>query len=318
MPDVTGLFLVDKPAGPSSFGCCAGCARRSGASSATPARSTRSRAACCSCSPAGRRGSRATCRGSTRPTARWCSSAPSRARSTPRARSRQAGRQTDAEAVTAAAAALTGGCCRRCPPPPRSRRRRARLRADAARRGGRRRRRAKCTITELSSVAFDRGAQRGTFDVACSKGTYVRQIAADLGEATGAGAYCLELRRTHVGPFIVDDAARRPRISDRPDGRWFRDRRRRAAPSAAPRADEQEGATMRSRPGAAAPRRGRRHPPARPRRRAAGGGEPRGETSCGRRSCCAHDRPPDAERRAGGQPGVALGSFDGVHLGHRQ
>ena len=71
-------------------------------------------------------------------------------------------------------------------------------------------------VTELSLVAFDRGGQRGTFDVACSKGTYVRQIAADLGEATGAGAYCLELRRLTVGPFSVDNAGspgghRRPR-----------------------------------------------------------------------------------------------------------
>jgi tRNA pseudouridine55 synthase len=42
--------------------------------------------------------------------------------------------------------------------------------------------------------------------VCCSKGTYVRALAAELGERTGTGAVLRELRRTRVGPFDVADA----------------------------------------------------------------------------------------------------------------
>lgn len=43
-------------------------------------------------------------------------------------------------------------------------------------------------------------------DVTCSKGTYIRQLAVDLGETLGCGAYCAELRRTAVGHLVIDDA----------------------------------------------------------------------------------------------------------------
>lgn len=45
-----------------------------------------------------------------------------------------------------------------------------------------------------------------TLDVCCSKGTYIRSLARDLGEATGAGAYLSHLVRTRSGPFTLDDA----------------------------------------------------------------------------------------------------------------
>lgn len=44
------------------------------------------------------------------------------------------------------------------------------------------------------------------FKIASSKGTYIRSIARDLGEALGTGAYLSELRRTAVGDFKVEDA----------------------------------------------------------------------------------------------------------------
>ena len=37
----------------------------------------------------------------------------------------------------------------------------------------------------------------------CGRGTYVRSIARDLGDALGVGGYLTELRRTRVGPFDV-------------------------------------------------------------------------------------------------------------------
>lgn len=45
-----------------------------------------------------------------------------------------------------------------------------------------------------------------TIDVQCSKGTYVRTLAEDLGEALGCGAALAALRRTASGPFSIDDA----------------------------------------------------------------------------------------------------------------
>src|SRR6478609_6111467 len=76
-------------------------------------------------------------------------------------------------------------------------------------------------IDRLAVEGFDEAAQRATIAVECSKGTYVRQIAADLGDATGAGAYCLELRRTGVGAFDVSAAGSPPDVSADPTGRWF-------------------------------------------------------------------------------------------------
>lgn len=41
----------------------------------------------------------------------------------------------------------------------------------------------------------------------CSKGTYIRQLAADIGSALGCGAHVLELRRTSSGPISINQAA---------------------------------------------------------------------------------------------------------------
>ena len=40
----------------------------------------------------------------------------------------------------------------------------------------------------------------------CSKGTYVRSIAEDLGRALGCGAHVSALRRTKAGPFAIEDS----------------------------------------------------------------------------------------------------------------
>jgi tRNA pseudouridine55 synthase len=45
-----------------------------------------------------------------------------------------------------------------------------------------------------------------TARVECSSGTYVRSLAADLGRALGGGAHLAGLRRTAVGPFVLDEA----------------------------------------------------------------------------------------------------------------
>jgi tRNA pseudouridine55 synthase len=47
----------------------------------------------------------------------------------------------------------------------------------------------------------------GWFKVACTKGTYVRSLAHDLGQKLGCGAHLETLRRTTSGRFEVNDAA---------------------------------------------------------------------------------------------------------------
>lgn len=42
--------------------------------------------------------------------------------------------------------------------------------------------------------------------VACSKGTYIRALARDIGSAIGSGAHLTALRRTRVGNYKIEDA----------------------------------------------------------------------------------------------------------------
>ena len=60
------------------------------------------------------------------------------------------------------------------------------------------------TIHELKVVSFVPPAME--MSVHCSKGTYVRSLARDIGIASGSRAYLTALRRTHVGPFPVSEA----------------------------------------------------------------------------------------------------------------
>lgn len=60
------------------------------------------------------------------------------------------------------------------------------------------------TIHELTLIEAAEG--RAVLDVLCSKGTYVRTLAEDIGEALGCGAHLAGLRRTGVGPFELEEA----------------------------------------------------------------------------------------------------------------
>jgi len=220
---MTGLFLVDKPAGPSSFGVLRqlrpALGRKLGhAGTLDPFAS----------------GLLLVLAGRATRLARYLSGLDKSYRAVvqfgatsstldPEGELQETGGITDVDAVAEAARALTGRVLQRVPAA-------SAVHVDGRRAYAMMRRGEEVDvpprevhITELSLRGFDRGAQRGTFDVACSKGTYVRQIAADLGEATGAGAYCLELRRLSVGPFTVDDAAPPAAIDGSESARWFRD-----------------------------------------------------------------------------------------------
>jgi len=45
-----------------------------------------------------------------------------------------------------------------------------------------------------------------TLQVECSKGTYIRSLARDLGEKLDSGAHLTGLRRTRIGPYLVENA----------------------------------------------------------------------------------------------------------------
>ncbi len=54
-------------------------------------------------------------------------------------------------------------------------------------------------ILELNLIAHD--SDTITLDILCSKGTYIRTLAQDIGEQLGCGAHLSLLRRTEVEPF---------------------------------------------------------------------------------------------------------------------
>ncbi len=57
-------------------------------------------------------------------------------------------------------------------------------------------------VTDNSSLHLPHAEIR----VSCSKGTYIRALARDLGEALNSGAHLDALRRTRTGGFLVEDA----------------------------------------------------------------------------------------------------------------
>lgn len=57
-------------------------------------------------------------------------------------------------------------------------------------------------ITEIELLEFCPPVM--TLRIVCSKGTYIRALARDLGEALGSGAHLSALRRTRVGEMTID------------------------------------------------------------------------------------------------------------------
>ena len=57
----------------------------------------------------------------------------------------------------------------------------------------------KFKISEIKSSVI-------SFEIKCSKGTYIRSIARDFGNKLGCGAYLSKLRRTKIGDFDVNNA----------------------------------------------------------------------------------------------------------------
>jgi len=60
------------------------------------------------------------------------------------------------------------------------------------------------TIHKLDVLSFT--STEVVIDVVCSKGTYIRTLAQDIGRRLGCGAHLSALRRSRVGPFHIDQA----------------------------------------------------------------------------------------------------------------
>ena len=64
----------------------------------------------------------------------------------------------------------------------------------------------KVFIEKIELKNFDEKTQQAQVLIKCSKGTYIRSIAHDLGQNLKVGAYLSKLIRTQAGKFLIDDA----------------------------------------------------------------------------------------------------------------
>ncbi len=60
-------------------------------------------------------------------------------------------------------------------------------------------------IDEIEVLSFDPALMQLQIRVVCSKGTYIRALARDIGERLDSGAHLIALRRTRVGDIRVED-----------------------------------------------------------------------------------------------------------------
>ena len=72
----------------------------------------------------------------------------------------------------------------------------------------------KVVIELIRLEDFDYENQIATIRVACSKGTYIRSIAYDLGKMLGSGAYLSKLVRTKAGKFLLNEAIKLDEFSE--------------------------------------------------------------------------------------------------------
>ncbi len=71
------------------------------------------------------------------------------------------------------------------------------------------------TVNIYAFEIIDWTAPDLTVKIRCSKGTYIRSIARDLGIRAGSRAFCLALRRSGIGPFSVEYAVLPDSVNER-------------------------------------------------------------------------------------------------------
>ena len=60
-------------------------------------------------------------------------------------------------------------------------------------------------IDEIEILSFDEQRMQLTLRIVCSKGTYIRALARDIGHRLNSGAHLIALRRTRVGNIRIED-----------------------------------------------------------------------------------------------------------------
>ncbi len=75
------------------------------------------------------------------------------------------------------------------------------------------------TIYKIDLVSFS--GNKLVIDVYCSKGTYIRTLADDIGEKLGCGAYVSSLRRNTVGVFDIEDSISLSKVESLRDEKAF-------------------------------------------------------------------------------------------------
>lgn len=78
------------------------------------------------------------------------------------------------------------------------------------------------TIHRLELLDFDETSQRFSIDVVASKGTYIRSLAADIGDSLGCGATLTALRRTLACGFSLEDAVTLEQLEEEGWQQWLR------------------------------------------------------------------------------------------------
>ncbi len=67
-------------------------------------------------------------------------------------------------------------------------------------------------IDEIEILRFDETSMQLELRIVCSKGTYIRALARDIGQRLGSGAHLIALRRTRVGDITINDCITFPQF----------------------------------------------------------------------------------------------------------
>lgn len=75
----------------------------------------------------------------------------------------------------------------------------------------------KVVINDLRIESFNETTQSLKLYINCSKGTYIRSIANDLGESLGCGGYLTELVRVRAGKFLIENSVKLENLKSKED-----------------------------------------------------------------------------------------------------
>ena len=69
-------------------------------------------------------------------------------------------------------------------------------------------------VTIMMLTLLERTHDQWVLNITCTKGTYVRSLAEDIGELIGCGAHVVGLRRRQAGPFAIEETCTLEKLED--------------------------------------------------------------------------------------------------------